>query len=392
MHGGWSANSKEAWNPSGLLEESLTMTKELAVAAQLIHSIGLLALLALFIGMISRLNVSKPIYSLAVAATFSLGAIASMLSPVNIAPGIIMDGRAIIVGLGAAYGGPLAGLIIAATTAAFRYFGIGGAGAIPGTIGIFAAAALGCAWKHTYANKGRPGIKHLAVGGTVISLQFMAIFTLPFDFALNSLVHYYPLLLVSSVFGAILLGTMVERERRLIDSEISLAEAAKSDPLTGLVNRRQLNKEIEAFRTASKNARYAAVIALDVDHFKRINDQFGHNAGDEALRRVADVLRAHSTPDAIVARMGGEEFCVFVPDMPTDDAQRLASVILSDLRAQLIVADGHSFRVTASAGVSEMTTYDADPDFALIRADRALYHAKRTGRDRVINQEYQTAA
>ena len=177
-------------------------------------------------------------------------------------------------------------------------------------------------------------------------------------------------------------------EARGLTDQLHTAERkAVTDPLTGLLNRRGT---LEAIERAQAEARAAgtrlAVAMVDIDHFKRVNDRFGHALGDEVLRFVARHLAERLPGGGTVGRLGGEEFIALLPG---DDAIAGAAVI-DRIRAQLAgqiirnAADGASLgRVTFSAGVAADRPADT-ADSLIDRADRALYTAKRMGRDRVI--------
>jgi diguanylate cyclase (GGDEF)-like protein len=161
-----------------------------------------------------------------------------------------------------------------------------------------------------------------------------------------------------------------------------LSELATADGLTGAKNRRYLQDALAQALSFSRRHRSPVSLAvLDVDRFKSHNDSFGHLAGDDVLRRLVAVvrggLRAHDT----IARYGGEEFIILMPATGAD-----AAVAISErLRAAIAATPWNHRAVTASFGVATTASGDEAPDELLARADRALYRAKRTGRDRVVH-------
>lgn len=161
--------------------------------------------------------------------------------------------------------------------------------------------------------------------------------------------------------------------RRHTDAD-ELAAMAWSDALTGLANRRRLDHDLGALQRLSGPT---AVIMLDVDHFKSVNDTHGHQVGDDMLRQVSAMLAEHVRIDDVVYRYGGEEFCIMLPDATADDARAVADRIVRAARA-IELPDGT--HLTVSVGVADAA--NGDVATAVDSADRALYLAKQNGRDR----------
>ncbi|QLP97895.1 MAG: PleD family two-component system response regulator [Rhodoblastus sp.] len=161
-------------------------------------------------------------------------------------------------------------------------------------------------------------------------------------------------------------------------------EAAIVDPLTGVNNRRYLDSHLAAMLAqASAQRKPVSVMLLDIDHFKRVNDTHGHEAGDAVLRGFAARVKSAIRGADLVARMGGEEFLVAMPDTPLDVALKVAERLREAVAAtSFAVRDDLTIPVTVSVGVA--TRQDgADADELLRRADRALYRSKSDGRNRV---------
>ena len=159
-------------------------------------------------------------------------------------------------------------------------------------------------------------------------------------------------------------------------------EAADRDPLTGLANRRFLDRELERhLRERERSQQPFSVIMADLDHFKEINDTFGHMVGDQVLVKFAACLQNQCRPVNLVARFGGEEFVVLLPHEKVETAAHVAE----RLRQSIVMAAGDDLgqrRLTASFGVAQAASGDSVPGL-LQRADAALYRAKSLGRDRV---------
>ncbi len=163
-----------------------------------------------------------------------------------------------------------------------------------------------------------------------------------------------------------------------------LAEEVVRDPLTGLHNRRHLDRTLSAALTAASERAPVAVVMVDVDHFKSVNDRFGHAVGDRVLQAVAGVLTGAARPGDTVARLGGEEFVVVLPGAGQREAALRAEEIRRRCAALVAESGSGPCSVTVSAGVAEGPADGADPAALLAAADRAVYAAKAAGRDCVV--------
>ena len=122
---------------------------------------------------------------------------------------------------------------------------------------------------------------------------------------------------------------------------------------------------------------------LDLDDFKSINDSLGHGAGDELLKGIGDVLRERVRRSDMVARVGGDEFAILLPQASREQAMRVAEAVGRAIRDRLCISAGHELHTTASIGVAAVDPDDT-PDSVLLRADQAMYGAKEAGRDAVV--------
>lgn len=166
---------------------------------------------------------------------------------------------------------------------------------------------------------------------------------------------------------------------RVTSMKQRLIQFATTDSLTGLFNRRAFfDVAAEISQTAQAGQPLSAVM-FDIDHFKRINDNYGHEIGDKVLAAVGDLAKM---AEGIVGRLGGEEFCVLVQG-DSSDAMECARQLQHSVKALRIAHDGQTFAVTCSFGVAEWESGDA-VDRMLRRADIAMYEAKKTGRDRIV--------
>jgi diguanylate cyclase (GGDEF)-like protein len=178
----------------------------------------------------------------------------------------------------------------------------------------------------------------------------------------------------------------MEEKVRLRTLELEAANRAldlqaRTDALTGLLNRRGFEMQIAfALALARRSGRPLSLITVDVDQFKQVNDTYGHEAGDEVLRRLALTLATRLRTSDVVARLGGEEFVALLPDTDLDGAQSIAEALVAAVDEQRDPVVG---QITVSAGVSMMRSAQDDGADLLRRADAALYDAKGQGRNRV---------
>jgi diguanylate cyclase (GGDEF)-like protein len=157
---------------------------------------------------------------------------------------------------------------------------------------------------------------------------------------------------------------------------------AFTDPLTGLANRAELQRAMHRANLAG-----GALIALDLDHFKKVNDGLGHAAGDAALIHLAAVLRDQVRGMDTVARVGGEEFVIWLPDASLDVGVMIAQRVRSALASRVFEWQGTTRPLTASFGVAACPDTSRAIDNLMVQADQALYRAKEEGRDRVVAAE-----
>lgn len=171
---------------------------------------------------------------------------------------------------------------------------------------------------------------------------------------------------------------IMERRHRVLE------ELTRIDTLTGLLNRGTFMRMLEEeFAKQQRNGRAACVMMCDIDHFKRVNDTWGHAAGDAVLMRFGALLRESVRhPIDVPARFGGEEFVVLLPETSLEAAQRVADRVAAQLRTEVFSSEGRSFSITLSIGIAESSGGDAER--ALQVADENLYKAKAAGRDHVV--------
>ena len=183
---------------------------------------------------------------------------------------------------------------------------------------------------------------------------------------------------VGGICASVDITERVEYEQRLRELTERLESLAFTDALTGLLNHRALQDRLaEAFLTAREGKDTFSFVLLDIDHFKRFNDSYGHQAGDEVLRVVAQTLQKNAPVGSCVARYGGEEMCILLPGYHLAEAIRVAE----QLRRSVADSPNPYRQITASFGVAEYLSYMLSPSDIIEVADAALYEAKRAGRN-----------
>lgn len=173
----------------------------------------------------------------------------------------------------------------------------------------------------------------------------------------------------------LLYNEILQQELRLL---------ARIDPLTGVSNRLAINEATTLMLAHSTRYRQPlGVLMLDADHFKNVNDRFGHNGGDKVLRSLVFSIRATLRDSDLIGRVGGEEFVVLSPGADLANAMLLAERVRATVEKTPLIIDGQSLTLTVSVGVAVAASNDRDGTALLQRADAALYAAKRAGRNRV---------
>ena len=198
------------------------------------------------------------------------------------------------------------------------------------------------------------------------------------DSALNLRTAFLAVALAMTLH-ATLVGLVVAR----LVSE--LQHLSSHDALTGLLNRRAMEEALDAqFKRSVRTREPFAVMMLDLDHFKRINDRHGHPVGDQALQHVAALLRTEMRGSDSLGRFGGEEFVLLLPNTPMEHAERVAEKIRDLLDRSPLANDAVSIALSASIGVAQWHGENEDISRVLSRADAALFQAKVQGRNRVV--------
>lgn len=216
-----------------------------------------------------------------------------------------------------------------------------------------------------------------------------------FSYMLFGIIHVSqkPMTLVDVLLGLIMMagGGFVFAVAKLSEATTSdlvrisvLERDLMRDPLTGTFNRRYLDSRLEEeISRARRSGLPLSALMIDLDHFKDVNDLYGHLVGDQVLLHVSSLIVSQVRINDMVVRYGGEEFVVIAPDSSLEDVVRLAERLLEHLRGhEVVLSGGESVKVTASIGAAQLEGQEVRSAF-LRRADDALYEAKRSGRDRL---------
>lgn len=226
-------------------------------------------------------------------------------------------------------------------------------------------------------NNARPVVLSLALIGLSAAVAQQH-FVVAFAFIFGAFIVYS--------LRAAMLQTKVEQAQTALEHSNSyLSQIVLIDPLTGIFNRRGLDQRMAVeWERAQRSRRPLSLLLIDVDHFKNVNDTYGHQVGDEYLRHIAQVLgTTFDRPADFIARYGGEEFAVLLPETASDGAMAVAERIRAAMERDAGIA-GAPCSTTVSVGVSTWTGQEhAQPDQLFCAADRALYAAKENGRNRV---------
>ncbi len=248
---------------------------------------------------------------------------------------------------------------------------------------FFAGTGLICGWR---------GWRYRNIGDAIIAYA-AAMMTLGMPFA----IYYYlmagerahgeaiTLGVHSAAYALIAIGFLASV---VIEYQQHLSNLATMDPLTRLLNRRGLEDALQISRAqAARRGLPTSAIMVDIDHFKQVNDSFGHEVGDHVLRQVADIISRMTRSSDVVARTGGEEFLIILPETELESARLLAERIREAIGQRPLLVDFQRIGVTVSLGVASVVG-NVNLDELSLEADRAMYLAKRGGRNRVASVEH----
>lgn len=310
------------------------------------------------------------------------GAVLVSLQPIMHASGVQNDPRNLFVGVAAAIFGPLAGIITFFMAATTRYYEAAPSAYVC-IFSLFVAGCAGLVWRHYTRNIERKRQVHFVILGLTISLSYISTFLLPRDHWQDIFTTAVPILVMTNIVGAMILGGLLERHHHQKERERELLDQASFDPLTGAMNRRAFEKKYET-SILSRTSSGIALIIVDLDRFKDVNDTYGHIVGDRVLVGVSQILQ-HSIRDGdLSARFGGDEFILCLPDIAVSDVK----TIIDRIQDSIAKFGMNEFNFDLSLTVSIGVCWSQEPqrlEAALEIADRSLYHAKADGKNQSVS-------
>ncbi|MBU3158221.1 diguanylate cyclase [Clostridium frigoris] len=304
-----------------------------------------------------------------------------MLFTINVTPIVIMDFRHIPILLATLYGGGLATIIAGVTIAIFRisYFGIS-TPAIIACIDIFIIAISCTLISKLNLNKFKKWTYMSLISSLIIAASYFLIVK-------NSTALRYSL--VYFLLSSLIIGTLAYYISNYMYTSIKLLDRLEHestvDFLTGLNNVRQYDNALnESFLNVKNKKEHLSILIIDIDFFKKVNDTYGHLAGDAVLRQLGIVLSTFSRSFDIVSRIGGEEFSVILPDCPAKQSMEVAERLRLAVELQeFILPDETKINICVSIGSATYPDNVNNLETLVHEADTALYAAKNSGRNRV---------
>jgi len=210
-------------------------------------------------------------------------------------------------------------------------------------------------------------------GSSSVMFQNMTIFPL---ISINGQVEHVCLMLYDVTDAAL-------DEQALQQANMQLDLISRTDGLTQLLNRRAWEEEMHReFKRNSRSGQPSVLLMFDIDHFKRVNDTYGHQAGDEVIKRVADIVRATKRECDIAGRYGGEEYCIVLLDTDSEGGMIYAERLRKAIESTPVKYDEIAINFTISIGISEYNDKMAGPNIWLEQSDQALYQSKENGRNK----------
>ena len=357
------------------------LLQQLSLVGELITSLGLGALVVIGYGLVLKRLQGGGAGQYVSAVLFALGAVAAMLNPIVLQSGYVFDARTVFIALAGPFGGVISGILAGLAAGLFRFW-VGGEGTVAGICGIAIAMLAGI----VFAKLGprRQTFSSLLILGCGSAMMVFSLLLVELPTALTLIKHIALPLTLTNIAGVVLLGYVLENTRRASEYLRHVEFNAERDPLTKLFNRRALDVLSRRINCRQlPDAAHGSVILFDIDHFKQINDHYGHARGDIVLKKIAGTIFKRIRRSDVAVRYGGEEIAVVLLGTGVEDACRIAEQIRNFISELEFQHEDQCFGVTVSAGISWFDSEKMELLSALDYADRALYEAKNAGRNRV---------
>lgn len=334
-----------------------------------------------------------PVRQLIMGLIFGLAATVMMLGPLHLLPGVQIDGRNIFIGLAGAFSGPIGATVALLVTASVR-LSLGGIGVVSAMSSMAFCAIAGLVWAELEKRKMIKSPWRWPALAGMISASIPLLLVLPSSADMEAFVQGGPLLLLIYTGGVVVFGPLLASEIKFDEDNRDLRHLSLTDPLTGALNRRglQLNFDKMVRRKPTRDSyQGVTMIMIDFDHFKEMNDSYGHDAGDLALKTLVETVISNVRSDDLVARLGGDEFAVCVCGVTRARAEQIAKHLHEQLRLRLSLP-GVPEPVEIIVSIGAVYTSEPQPNMVdlVTCADRNLMSAKQSGRDRYIFEAINT--
>lgn len=350
----------------------------------LLRNVGQLAIVAMIYGLfIARL--SHTLWPFVLGILCGVGAVLAIMDPTQIAPGVFVDTRTTMMLTAGFFGGPVSAAIALLIAGSYR-ISLDGPSLPIGLAVLTTGCLIGLCLYYLFARWKQPiRMRQVLVLALVSPLIWISVVILPWSEAVALFDRLFLPANAVRVASVLLLGLMILNEQKRVLAENTVRRLAFVDELSGLANRRAFYGELDhAWARFERYGEPYCVVLVDIDHFKSINDAYGHPTGDEVIRRLGEILREACRKTDTAARLGGEEFAFLLANAHGHVGVTFAERVRRRVEAEeLIPSDGPPLRFTISLGVSRDVTRTTSRHELLSSADTALYTAKRNGRNRV---------
>lgn len=317
-------------------------------------------------------------YCVAMGMVLGISATIGMFAPMNMHNGAILDARSLMIGMGGAYFG-FWGAAISTTMAVIARIAQGDPGMLASLSAIVIAGGMGFIWGRNLSSAAQSSLLgRLALGAMLCASMVGPLIFIPAEWRWDFLALLGVPLCVMNMAGSLLFCILISRENARYAATEMLSKAADTDPLTGVLNRRAF---VAHHEKSGATAAPQALLYLDLDHFKAINDTHGHHIGDQVLMTFATLLETSAPEDAVVARTGGEEFAISWSGCSAAQADALGHQLVDIVAQSSLCAALPDLVCTVSVGVAHLPT-GGSFERLLEPADKRLYAAKAAGRNR----------